>query len=244
MEKQEILNNNKMNWSNVVFLAHASEDKKFVKSLYSRLKSEGFDPWMDEENIMPGEKWEDKIREAIKKSRIFLACISKNSISKDGYVQKELRMALSELEQKPPGYIYFIPGIIDDSEIPDISVNTVSIKEYQAVRINNETGLDRLIAQLKSQILVIENLDKETKITAKIIEEISKGNISEALEKMEYLLKDTDYFNSYLMIKSQYARLKHEYILATIDYNNYLLQTNRITAAILELSQLVEKNKR
>lgn len=147
-EEPEVIENDATEeWDKVVFLAHASEDKSVVRDLYSKLKENGFDPWLDEKNLAPGVRWDDEIKNAIKNSRIFLACISRNSVSKSGYIQKELKMALAELEQKPPGHIYFIPVLVEDVELPNISVGTINLRDYQAVNIANQDGLDRLISQ-------------------------------------------------------------------------------------------------
>ncbi len=44
-----------------VFLAHAHEDKDQVLEVYQRLKAEGFKPWMDKEDLLPGQFWRDEI---------------------------------------------------------------------------------------------------------------------------------------------------------------------------------------
>lgn len=144
-----------MNWNRVIFLAHASEDKERVRKLHGKLKQNGLEPWLDEEDLMPGVKWDDKIKEAIKKARFFMACLSKFSVSKNGYVQKDLRLALNELEQKSPDVIYFIPALIDDVELPNITVGTIALRDYQAVKIFDDEGLSRLIDHLKRQANVI-----------------------------------------------------------------------------------------
>jgi hypothetical protein len=72
-----------------IFLCHASEDKPKIRSLYSRLKEDGRNVWLDEEKLLPGQEWDLEIRKAIKDSAIVLVCLSKNSITKEGYVQKK-----------------------------------------------------------------------------------------------------------------------------------------------------------
>jgi len=44
-----------------VFLCHASADKPTIRELYRRLRDDGFDPWLDEEHLMPGQRWEREI---------------------------------------------------------------------------------------------------------------------------------------------------------------------------------------
>jgi hypothetical protein len=45
-----------------IFLCHASEDKAQVREVYRRLAAiQGFEPWLDEENLLPGQIWENEI---------------------------------------------------------------------------------------------------------------------------------------------------------------------------------------
>lgn len=103
-----------MDWNRTIFLAHAKEDKIIIRKLYNELKQENLNPWLDEFSIEPGKKWKEEIENAIKKSRFFVACISKFSVKKAGYVQNELRLALQEFESRPPNNLYFIPVLLDD----------------------------------------------------------------------------------------------------------------------------------
>ena len=48
-----------------IFLCHASHDKPAVLALYRRLKKDGFEPWLDEEDLIPGQDWETAIRKAV-----------------------------------------------------------------------------------------------------------------------------------------------------------------------------------
>ena len=38
-----------------VFLCHSSADKEAVRKFYQRLRRDGFKPWLDEEDILPGQ---------------------------------------------------------------------------------------------------------------------------------------------------------------------------------------------
>ena len=48
-----------------IFLCHINEDKPLVREVYQRLKSEGFEPWLDEVDLLPGQLWDREIRESI-----------------------------------------------------------------------------------------------------------------------------------------------------------------------------------
>ena len=93
-----------------VFLCHASADKPKVRTLYRRLVEAGFDPWLDEEKLLPGQEWDLEIRKAVRASDVVIVCLTRNSVNKEGYVQKEIRMALDVADEKPEGTIYLIPA--------------------------------------------------------------------------------------------------------------------------------------
>ncbi len=57
-----------------VFLCHATGDKPAVRALYKRLKADGVDAWLDEEKLLPGQKWQDEISKAVKESEIVIIC--------------------------------------------------------------------------------------------------------------------------------------------------------------------------
>jgi hypothetical protein len=41
-----------------IFLCHSSGDKIAVRKLYHRLRADGFNPWLDEEDLIPGQDWD------------------------------------------------------------------------------------------------------------------------------------------------------------------------------------------
>jgi hypothetical protein len=103
-----------------VFLSYASEDRSKVKRIYDEItKTTTFDPWMDKENLLPGQNWPLEIERAVKGATFFVACLSRNSVSKRGYVQRESRQALDKWKEMLIDDIYLIPVRLDNSEIPE-----------------------------------------------------------------------------------------------------------------------------
>ena len=92
-----------------VFLSYAHEDIDFAMLLYKRLTDQGFHIWIDKVSLMPGQNWKREIGQAIRNSGAFIALLSKNSINKRGYVQKELLLGLEILDEVPPSQIYLVP---------------------------------------------------------------------------------------------------------------------------------------
>ncbi|MCJ7432608.1 MAG: toll/interleukin-1 receptor domain-containing protein [Anaerolineales bacterium] len=47
-----------------------------MRKLYRYLRSKGMEPWLDAENLLPGENWEVEIPNALYDSDVILACLS------------------------------------------------------------------------------------------------------------------------------------------------------------------------
>lgn len=96
-----------------VFLSYAKEDVRRVRTLYKKLMEGGLDVWFDENSIEPGDNWDQVAVKAIHDSDYFIAVLSSRSVNKRGFVQKEIREALTILDTYPPGDVYLIPVRLD-----------------------------------------------------------------------------------------------------------------------------------
>jgi hypothetical protein len=101
-----------------IFISYAKEDTETIRLLYQKLKDIGFVPWLDEENLLPGVNWRDEIETNIEKSDFVLVCLSKKSINKQGFVQKEVVYALDVAQSMPEGKIFIIPVRLEECDIP------------------------------------------------------------------------------------------------------------------------------
>ena len=129
-----------------IFLCYARPDEIVVGDLYSKLSKEGFSPWMDQKDILPGEKWEASIKRAIQHSDFFLACLSQHSVSRRGFLQKEIKAALDIWQEKLEHDIYLIPVRLDDCETPD------TLSGFQWVNLFEECGFERLASAIRTGI--------------------------------------------------------------------------------------------
>jgi transcriptional regulator with XRE-family HTH domain len=125
-----------------VFLCHSSEDKDQVRDLYRRLREDGQWPWLDEVDILPGQDWGNEIRDAIRNSRKILVCLSRASISKRGYVQREIRQALDVADEQPEGTIFLIPVRLEECQLPR------RLAAWQWVDLFAPDGYQRLLSSL------------------------------------------------------------------------------------------------
>jgi len=102
-----------------VFLCHSSKDKPVVRDLYHRLSADYFDPWLDEEKLIPGQDWDLEIKKAVRSSDAAIVCLSRSSVSKTGYIRKEVRMALDVADELPEGTIFLIPLKLENCKIQE-----------------------------------------------------------------------------------------------------------------------------
>jgi len=166
-----------------VFISYATEDREAVESAYNELKNNGYLPWMDCKNILPGEKWETSIWTAVKQSDIFLLFVSENSFNKRGFLQKEIKTALSIWEEKLEDDIYIIPVRLSDCKVPEI------LSSFQYCNYFDGDFWQKLNSSLN---LMADKLGKlgsanstQYSITTKTIEEASDDTISYTM-KLEY----------------------------------------------------------
>lgn len=128
-----------------VFLCHSSSDKERVRQLYVRLKADGLTPWLDEENLLPGQDWQFEILKAVRESDVVLVCLSASSVTKEGFVQREIKFALDIAEEKPQGAIFIVPVRLEDCKVPQ------RLSSWQYVNLHSESGYSKLLAALRAR---------------------------------------------------------------------------------------------
>jgi|GEM_PF-2363917 len=126
-----------------VFLSYAREDQERVNDLYRRLSDAGYEPWMDVNDLIGGERYERAIQEAIHDADFFLFCCSTRSVKKRGFLRREIRRGLDVLQEKLEEDIYFIPVRLDDCETPE------ELRAFQWINFFEKDATDRLVKALQ-----------------------------------------------------------------------------------------------
>lgn len=127
-----------------VFLCHSSGDKEQVRTLYKRLAADSFKPWLDEEDLIGGQDWDTEIKKAVKKSHVVAVCLSKGSVNKTGYLQKEIKVALDAADLRPEGAIYIVPVRLEKCEVPE------RLSHIHYIDLFKADGYDRLLKALSA----------------------------------------------------------------------------------------------
>ena len=125
-----------------IFISYAYGDRAKAQKLHAYLVAQGTDPWLDTENLLPGQDWKMEIAKALDGTDLILLCLSQSSVTREGYVQKEMRLALDRALEIPPGEIFLIPCRFEDVEMPH------SLRDYQWVDLYAESGRKKLLKSL------------------------------------------------------------------------------------------------
>ena len=115
------------------------------RSLYDKLTKDRIDAWLDEEILLPGQDWKLEIPKAIRLSDVVLVLLSNHSITREGYVQKEIKYALDIADEKPEGTIFIIPVRLENCEVP------LSLTKWQWVDFFRNDGYEKLVRSFEER---------------------------------------------------------------------------------------------
>ncbi len=206
-----------------VFLCHSSADKPKVRELYRYLKKRRIKPWFDEVDLLGGQDWQVEIPKALLTSDAIIICLTRNSVDKEGYIQKEIKYALDKALEIPEGGVFLIPVRFEDCEVP------FSLRRYQWVDLFKEAGREKVIKALKLRASQIELMHVElpkkdgTKNFSpkegehKSVEKIEQKQRNRLARLFQKFAKDYEMLYS-ISLDSQSAKLG-------LQFNNLIIQT-------------------
>lgn len=142
---------------NLVFISYAKENTQEAQLIYRRIRKDGYNPWLDEHNLLPGYDWDKEIKKAIQNAKIFLLLLSKSTITKRGYIQKEIKTALDYAEMLPEGSIYIVPVKIEECEVPEL------LSKWQWIDIHKYGGYKKIIETIAKVIPKEEKVHQKNK---------------------------------------------------------------------------------
>src|SRR5262249_15089605 len=101
------------------FICHASNDKRDARIFYEMLHLSGALPWLDEKQLKTGVEWDPFIIRAVQQSDAVVILLSRASVDKEGYVQKEIRVALEQAQSMPEGVGFVFPLKLEECQPPE-----------------------------------------------------------------------------------------------------------------------------
>jgi len=132
-----------------VFISYVRENIKNVTRLVETLKAHEVDVWFDKTHLKPGDRWTNVIRREIAQGDFFIACFSDeyNKRTKS-YMNEEITQAIEQLRQRPSDQPWFIPALLSDCEIPDISIGAgETLRSFHWVTLYDDwdDGIQRIL---------------------------------------------------------------------------------------------------
>lgn len=122
----------------IYFVSYSRADEAFALKLAEQLLAEGVSLWIDQINILPGNRWDRAIEEALESSQGLLVLLSSTSVESDN-VMDEVSYALEQGKQ-------VIPVLFETCEIP------FRLRRLQYIDLTTdfEKGLAVLVKNLKA----------------------------------------------------------------------------------------------
>jgi hypothetical protein len=119
-----------------IFVSYASPDLEVARYVVGQLQAAGCPVWFDKEQLQPGEKWEDALREAVQeRCSLFVSLISDHTAQRlEAYNIWERNLAAQRCDRFADQAVFYLPVRIDSGEplIPDNEPQTT--KHVHAVR--------------------------------------------------------------------------------------------------------------
>ncbi len=176
-----------------VFISYVHENAEQVAYLRKELETQGIEVWQDIDGILPGERWQDKIRAAIQKGDFFLACFSKESFErKKTYLFSEILIAIEEMRKLPRDRVWFLPVLLSKTSIPGVDIGGgATLQDIQWVSLYDdwEHGIRSLVKIIHTMIPLKE---EEISLKEKFIEEIEEEVEPAIGERFERVKKSVD----------------------------------------------------
>jgi hypothetical protein len=134
-----------MDSKDIVFISYAREDQQWAERLYMDLRKQEINAWLDVRCLAAGANWEYEIKKTIRNSRYFILLLSKHSVNKRGFVQKEMKQAIDVLQEFPKGAIFLIPARLDNIEPIDDELHELNWVDLSP---DYHSGLARILSSL------------------------------------------------------------------------------------------------
>lgn len=138
---------NKIKVKNKIFIAYSKSDYEKAKNIYDYLLENDLNPWIDSENIYPGDKWQVVIENAIEESSAILILVSDKSIN-NSYLHIEIQksLAITQVENDSPSTV--IPVRLTESPLPK-GLEDIQAFDY----FESKQSLDPLLTSLKRVLI-------------------------------------------------------------------------------------------
>lgn len=132
-----------------IFISHSSEDEDAACEIVALLTSAGLEPWLDLQEITPGDSFLERMNEGLRDASYVLVLLSSASIS-SRWVNKEWMAALAS------GSSILIPLLLETVEVPPLLRDVVYI-DFR----DRSSGAEQLLSFFRRELSPVGTLEAE-----------------------------------------------------------------------------------
>jgi len=162
-----------------VFLSHNSLDKPIVRELAQALSGRGLRVWVDDEQLVPGRSWQDKLEDIIQSTRSAAVLVGQDGLGP--WETVEMRTCLSEFVRRGmPVIPVLLPDAPKNLELPPFLNGFTRIDMRNGLNGLNKDALDKMVWGITGVKPVRKNtgcyilLTESDEFSARICNELSK----------------------------------------------------------------------
>jgi hypothetical protein len=125
-----------------VFLVYAKKDVEYAKTVADLLRASGFKPWIDIEDILPGQIWKLEIARALSQSSSVVVIFSENTMN-SSLSKIEIEELLANRSARGTREVPIIPIRVDQAPLPK------ELEDIQSIDFDDNDWPRKLIKGLE-----------------------------------------------------------------------------------------------
>ena len=135
-----------------VFLSYASQDADAARRIAEALRAAGIEVWFDQNELVGGDAWDQKIRRQIQSCTLFVPVISSHTEARpEGYFRLEWKLAVDRSHLMSDDHPFLFPVVIDDT--PDATARVPDrFRERQWMRLNDRDTPESLAKRVQAML--------------------------------------------------------------------------------------------
>lgn len=130
--------------------------------------------------------------------------------------------------------------------MPNLKVGSINLRDYQAAKIYDQQGIDKLVQHLWQETNAIVKIkNKEIPDFGTIRELLFDGKVDPALKLMRTWssIDNRDVGNTFVLLSSRFSHLRKQNALGLITSEEFQKGRNGFVFSILEALDIIEEKK-
>jgi len=157
-----------------IFISYSKKDVLYAEKLVNALRREGFNPWVDMEELGAGTHWQVRLHKQIQSCDAYILIMSRNAKASN-WVPDELVAAKSS--GKP-----IFPLLLDDVEL-FLAIQTVQCEDVRGGKLPSEKFYQQLAKVTKRQKKAGQKVN-----SIRLVDHAKQKNVDERVEKIMFSL--------------------------------------------------------